>query len=76
MGLKGQISELELHTIRARMTAGLLNQAQRGDLALRLPAGFVRDARGVVHNTPDLEVQRRLPLLFETFLQGRSATKV
>ncbi|MBO0783410.1 MAG: recombinase family protein [Ktedonobacteraceae bacterium] len=42
-GLKGQLSELELHTIRARMTAGLLNKAQRGELALPLPVGFVRD---------------------------------
>ena len=34
LGLKGQLSELELHTIRARMTAGLLNKAKRGELAL------------------------------------------
>ena len=34
LGLKGQLSELELHTIQARMTAGLLNKAQRGELAL------------------------------------------
>ena len=43
LGLKGQLSELELHTIRARMTAGLLNKAQRGELALSLPVGLVRD---------------------------------
>src|SRR6266487_6172252 len=34
LGLKGQLSELELHTIRARMTTGLLNKARRGELAL------------------------------------------
>ena len=39
LGLKGQLSELELHTIRARMTAGLLNKAARGELALTLPVG-------------------------------------
>ena len=37
LGLKGQISELELHTIRGRLTAGLLNKARRGELALVLP---------------------------------------
>jgi DNA invertase Pin-like site-specific DNA recombinase len=42
LGLKGQLSELELHTIRARMTAGLLNKAERGDLALQLPTGLIR----------------------------------
>lgn len=43
LGLKGQLSELELHTIRARLTAGLLTKAQRGELALTLPVGFVRE---------------------------------
>lgn len=37
LGLKGQLSELERHTSRARLTAGLLNKAERGELALRLP---------------------------------------
>ena len=59
LGLKGQLSELELHTIRARMTAGLLSKAQRGELALILPAGLVRDALGRVHHDPDRQVQDR-----------------
>ena len=52
LGLKGTLSEWELHTIRARMTAGLLNKAARGDLALTLPTGFERDAQGQVHKDP------------------------
>ena len=40
LGLKGQISELELHTIRGRLTAGILNKAERGELALTLPVGL------------------------------------
>jgi DNA invertase Pin-like site-specific DNA recombinase len=76
LGLKGTLSEGELHTIRARMTAGLLNKAARGDLALTLPTGFERDAQGRVHKDPNLEVQSRLALVFETFLQRRSASKV
>jgi DNA invertase Pin-like site-specific DNA recombinase len=76
LGLKGQISELELHTIKARMTAGILNKAQRGDLALTLPVGFVRDALGTVHKDPNLEVQSRLRLIFDTFLRLRAASQV
>ena len=56
LGLKGQLSELELHTIRARMTAGLLNKAQRGELALPLPVGLVRDALDRVHKDPHQEI--------------------
>ena len=48
LGLKGTISELELHTIRSRLTAGLLAKAERGELALTLPVGLVRDPSGVV----------------------------
>ncbi len=45
LGLKGQISELELHTIRARLTAGILSKAERGELELTLPTGLVRTGR-------------------------------
>jgi DNA invertase Pin-like site-specific DNA recombinase len=76
LGLKGTISEVELHTIRARLTAGLLNKAARGELALILPAGLVREAGGVVVKTPDREVQARFDLIFATFLRVRSASKV
>lgn len=76
LGLKGQLSELELHTIRARMTAGLLNKAQRGELALPLPIGLVRDALDRVHKDPNQEIQDRLNLIFATFLRLRSASKV
>ncbi|MEM5461117.1 recombinase family protein [Paraburkholderia phytofirmans] len=43
LGLKGTISEVELHTLRGRLTAGLLNKAKRGELALLPPAGLERD---------------------------------
>ena len=76
LGLKGQLSELELYTIRARMTAGLLNKAERGELALQLPVGLLRDASGVVVKDPNLEVQARIELVFSTFLRLRAANKV
>src|SRR5919205_586214 len=76
LGLKGAISEVELHTIRARLTAGLLNKAERGDLALLLPVGLIRDTAGVVVKNPDREVQARLELVFATFLRVHSAGQV
>jgi DNA invertase Pin-like site-specific DNA recombinase len=76
LGLKGTISELELHTIRARLTAGLLAKAARGELAQTLPVGLVRDANGLVVKEPNIEVQQRLDLLFETFLRLRTVAKV
>jgi DNA-binding CsgD family transcriptional regulator len=76
LGLKGQLSELELHTIRARMTAGLLNKAKRGELALRLPVGLVRQDDGTVVKDPNREVRERLDLIFSTFLRRKAAAKV
>src|SRR2546426_3327446 len=76
LGLKGQLSELELHTIRARMTAGLLNKAKRRELALTLPVGLVRDAIDRVHKDTHQESQDRLDLIFTTVLRLRSASKV
>lgn len=76
LGLKGQISELELHTIKARLTAGLLNKAQRGELALSLPVGLTRDPLGRVVKRPDREVQDRLDLVFATFLRVRTLSGV
>jgi DNA invertase Pin-like site-specific DNA recombinase len=76
LGLKGQISELELHTIRGRLTAGLLNKARRGELALTLPVGLMRDPLKRVVKHPDIEVQGRIALIFATFLRVRSASRV
>lgn len=76
LGLKGTISELELHTIRSRLTAGLLAKAERGELALTLPIGLTRDPSGVVVKDPNIEVQERLELVFRTFLKFRTVAKV
>jgi hypothetical protein len=76
LGLKGTLSEWERHTMTARLTAGLLHKAERGALALQLPTGLVRNSQGTVHKIPNQEAQARLVLVFETFLQCRSASKV
>lgn len=74
LGLKGQISELELHTIRARLTAGLLSKAERGELALMLPTGLVR-TNGVVTKHPSAEVRERIDLIFATFQERKSVAQ-
>ncbi len=76
LGLKGTISEVELHTLRGRLTAGLLSKAERGDLALALPAGLARGAQGTVTKDPDRAVQGCVELVFSSFLEQRSAAKV
>ncbi|MEQ1830672.1 MAG: recombinase family protein [Pirellula sp.] len=76
LGLKGQISELELHTIRARLNAGLLCKAKRGDLALMLPAGLERNAMGEVVKSANIEVQDRLTMIFQLMLSKRTIPKV
>src|SRR4051794_31207295 len=76
LGLKGQISELELHTLRGRLTDGLLNKAGRGDLALTLPVGLTRAPPQGVVKPPAREVQGRIALIFEPFPQARSAPQV
>jgi len=76
LGLKGTISEIELHTLRGRLTAGLLSKAERGELALLLPAGLERDGGGTVVKHPDREVQERVGLVFASFLQLGSVGRV
>jgi DNA invertase Pin-like site-specific DNA recombinase len=76
LGLKGTWSELARPTIRAHLTAGLLHQAERGELALALPMGLGRDQFGPGQKTPDLAVQPRLELLFATLLRVHTARTV
>jgi len=76
LGLKGQLSEFELHTIRSRLNAGLLNKAARGDLRLALPIGLIRQADGLVLMDPNQEIQDRISLVFSTFLRVKSASSV
>jgi hypothetical protein len=58
------------------MTAGLLNKAKRGELALQLPIGLVRNVQNIVLKNPHKEVQQRLEMIFSTFLRLKSACKV
>jgi DNA invertase Pin-like site-specific DNA recombinase len=53
LGLKGTMSEAELHFLRARLRGGILSKAQRGELASPLPVGFVYAETGQVRLDPD-----------------------
>jgi DNA invertase Pin-like site-specific DNA recombinase len=74
LGLKGTMSEAELHLLRARLIGGMMNKARRGELRCRLPIGFVYDAAERVTLDPDSQVQGAVRLFFETFRRVGSAT--
>lgn len=57
LGLKGTMSEAELHFIRSRLRGGQLSAARRGDLKTGLPVGLVYDGAGHVVLDPDTGVQ-------------------
>ncbi len=76
LGLKGQISELELHIMRGRLTEGILNKAKRGELALTLPTGLVRLPSGEVIKHLDREVQSRVSLVFDTLIVKKSISQL
>ena len=73
LGLKGTMSEAELHLLRARLRGGLLNKARRGDLKTPLPAGFVYAPDGRVVLDPDQQVQDTVRLLCHVFRRTGSA---
>lgn len=67
LGLKGTMSEAELHIIKQRMWQGSLNKARRGELVARVPIGYVRDAAGRVSLNPDEQVQSIVRLVFNLY---------
>jgi DNA invertase Pin-like site-specific DNA recombinase len=73
LGLKGTMSEAELHVLRARLQGGIRNKARRGELFVRPPMGFVYNPEGKLVMDPDQQVQQAVRLLFETFRRTGSA---
>ncbi len=76
LGLKGTMSEAELHVMQARMRGGLLSKARRGELHVPLPIGFLYDAQGQVVLDPDQQVQQSIHFLFQSFRRLGSACAV
>ncbi len=76
LGLKGTMSEAELHLLRGRLLGGKLNKARKGELHAPLPVGFVFDAAGRIVLDPDEEVQGAIRTLFDAFHRTGTAFAV
>jgi DNA invertase Pin-like site-specific DNA recombinase len=66
-GMKGQMSEAELHFIRARLRGGIVSRARRGELITPLPVGLACDGAGHVILDPDTAIRGAVAHLFATF---------
>ena len=73
LGLKGTMSEAELHVMRMRMIGGVLTKARRGELCPLLPIGLVYDQENNVVLDPDQQVQECIRLVFSLFHRTGSA---
>jgi hypothetical protein len=73
LGLKGTMSEAELHVLKARLLGGIISKAQRAKLKVPLPVGLVYDQEQRVVLDPDQQVQNSLRHLFATFARTGSA---
>jgi DNA invertase Pin-like site-specific DNA recombinase len=67
LGLKGTMSEAELHVLRSRMYQGLLNKARRGEVFNHPPSGYVKVPTGSFALDPDEQVQSVIRLIFDLF---------
>jgi len=76
LGLKGTMSEAELHVLKARLRGGILSRARRGELKQMVPVGFVHDAQERVILDPDVQVQAAVRLFFDTFRRTGSCLAV
>jgi DNA invertase Pin-like site-specific DNA recombinase len=69
LGLKGTMSEVELSTMRNRLERGKLHKAQRGDLILTVPCGYLKLPTGEVILDPDEQVRATVQLVFDKFTE-------
>jgi DNA invertase Pin-like site-specific DNA recombinase len=76
LGLKGTMSEAELHVLKARLRGGILNKVRRGEYRCPLPTGFVYDEAGNVVLDPDAQVRETIAYFFETFSRVGSACQM
>src|SRR5210317_1421524 len=75
LGLKGTMSEAELHVLRGRLDAGRRNKARRGEYFCQVPIGYVRTNDGVALE-PDEQARHVVELIFEKFNELGSANAV
>src|SRR5262249_40891941 len=74
LGLKGTMSEAELHVLRARLQGGIRAKARRGELKTPLPVGLAYNLQEQVVLDPDQQVQQAMRLFFDTFRHTGSAS--
>jgi DNA invertase Pin-like site-specific DNA recombinase len=73
LGLKGTMSQAELHFMHARLLGGKLNKAKKGELRFPLPVGLVNTEPDGTVMDPDQEVQGAVRMVFDSFRQTGSA---
>jgi DNA invertase Pin-like site-specific DNA recombinase len=73
LGLKGTMSEAELHVINARLRGGILNKVRRGEYRCSLPTGLIYDQSGNVTLDPDSQIRETIVHFFDTFSRVGSA---
>ena len=76
LGLKGTMSEAELHVLKARLIGGQLNKARRGELQMMPPIGLTYDSVGAVILDPDEQVRATVQMIFDSFRQVGTACAV
>lgn len=76
LGLKGTMSEAELHLLKLRMAAGRQRQLERGAYRQILPTGLVRLENGTVIKNPDEQVRQTIELIFDTFTRLKSGSQL
>src|SRR6266446_6867480 len=76
LGLKGTMSEVELTTMRNRLERGKLHKAERGELILTVPCGYLKLPHGEVILEPDEQVRATVQLVFDQFAELGSFGKV
>jgi DNA invertase Pin-like site-specific DNA recombinase len=76
LGLKGTMSEAELHVLRTRMREGALHKVAKGQLRISLPTGYDYDELGQIRITPDEAVADAIATVFAYFDQLASARQV
>jgi DNA invertase Pin-like site-specific DNA recombinase len=74
LGMKGNLSEAELHLLKSRLQGGILSKAKRGELKNALPIGLVYDAKMDVALDTDSQVQETMKTFFRVFERVGSAT--
>lgn len=76
LGLKGTMSQAELHFLRARLQGGKVNKAKKGELRTPLPVGYGYDELGRTVLDPDAEVRSALETLFRVVRETGTADGV